>query len=368
MRRGALLIGFPRLEIGLGEHIRTSAQCFLKNEINFAIYDLSHIAPGRKKDHRYDQFITKKTNYKAHLFHMNSGEMYAVTNDLDQGFLNRSYNIIYPFWELSEFPSAFVPAINLMDEVWVASRFIQESILPKANCPVLLMPMSVDFNVPRWTRKQFGLPTECYLFIFCFDFQSYIARKNPQAVLKAFKLAFKTNSRNTKLVFKTNNMSSCPNEFIAFKELISHDPDIILIDRIMNYEQLIGLLDCCDCFVSLHRSEGFGRGIAESMFLGKPVIVTNYSGNMDFTNNENACLVDYTLVKVNPGEYIFGENQVWAEPDIECAAWHMKRLVDELYIGKQLGLAAKNFIQENYNCKQVGQNYKKRLKQLKILN
>jgi glycosyltransferase involved in cell wall biosynthesis len=97
---------------------------------------------------------------------------------------------------------------------------------------------------------------------------------------------------------------------------------------------------CADSYVSLHRAEGFGLGLAECMALGKPVIGTAWSGNLDFMTNANSCLVDYRLVPVGEGEYQYAEGMQWAEADVDHAAACMKRLVDAPGFASSLGAQA----------------------------
>src|SRR5207302_10340562 len=97
---------------------------------------------------------------------------------------------------------------------------------------------------------------------------------------------------------------------------------LIVIDKLLTDNEVKNLVRCCDCFVSLHRSEGFGLGLITAMFLGKPVVATAYSANMDFMNEHNSCLVRYQLRSVPDGAYPFAKGQVWAEPDIDHAVEH----------------------------------------------
>jgi glycosyltransferase involved in cell wall biosynthesis len=46
--------------------------------------------------------------------------------------------------------------------------------------------------------------------------------------------------------------------------------------------ELLALYGCCDVFLLLHRSEGFGRGMAEALQLGVDLIATDFGGNTDF--------------------------------------------------------------------------------------
>jgi glycosyltransferase involved in cell wall biosynthesis len=116
----------------------------------------------------------------------------------------------------------------------------------------------------------------------------------------------------------------------------------------MEDNDIKNLIRCWDCFVSLHRSEGFGRGLSEAMYLGKPVIATAYSGNMDFMTLENSLPVNYQLVNVPNGAYPFGEGQVWAEPDLEDAVNHMLRLIDDSSLGRGMGQRASLTIRRGF--------------------
>jgi glycosyltransferase involved in cell wall biosynthesis len=129
----------------------------------------------------------------------------------------------------------------------------------------------------------------------------------------------------------------------------------------------MALFACCDSFVSLHRSEGFGRGLAEAMLLGKPVIATGYSGNMDFTTADTACLVDYRLIPVGPHEYPHAEGQQWADPDLDQAARYMRRLVEEPAFGAALAERGRRLVEAQHGVKPVGERYRARLAELGLV-
>jgi len=104
---------------------------------------------------------------------------------------------------------------------------------------------------------------------------------------------------------------------------------ITIIETTLSGNEVANLIRCSDCFVSLHRSEGFGRGPAEAMFFGKPVIATGWSGNMDYMWPGTAFPVRYTLVPVGRGAYPCADGQVWAEPDVAHAAQLLAGLIDD---------------------------------------
>ena len=138
----------------------------------------------------------------------------------------------------------------------------------------------------------------------------------------------------------------------------------MLIERGLTDNETKNLVHSCDCFVSLHRSEGIGRFLAEAMYMGKPVIATGWSGNMEFMNRDVACLVSYRLVPVREGDYPFWENQLWADPNVDEAAGWMVRLVDQPDWGRRLGERASRHIRSRFSYRAIGLQYVERLAQI----
>ncbi len=279
-----------------------------------------------------------------------------------------AYRIGYWAWELARFPAAWRSAFAYYDEIWTSTRFSYDAIREAAPKPVFLMPMPVvrPPTDPSLTRASFGLPDRKFLFFFGFDFGSFLARKNPQAVLTAFRTAFPRGDDGVGLVVKTLGGAGHEEGLAALMALAKADPRIIVRDHEYNAVEHATLIACCDCYVSLHRSEGFGRGPAEAMAAGKPVIATGYSGNLDYMTAQNALLVDYRLVPVRAGQYPGWEGQSWAEPDVEQAAFHMRRVRDNAAIARRLGRAAAATIAERYDPAAIGRAYLARLRALPV--
>jgi len=374
LRPGAVLVGHPYAVIGMGEGVRSAANALESAKVPFSIRNTfgSYGVKDAKKHtgFRMMERITTSSMYKANVFYLNADEMDNALAYLGPGFFEGRYNIGCWAWELSRFPDEWCDAFRLVNEIWALSRFTQQSIAEKASCPVLRIPHPVELtDAGRLSRRDFGLPENKFLFLFFFDFRSYISRKNPWAVIEAFQNAFgRAGSEDACLVIKVNGTDHQPEEYSAFcKALESFSDHVILIDKVMEDREIKELLRVCDSFVSLHRSEGFGRGIAEAMYLGKPVIATGYSGNLDFTNEMNACLVDHMLVPVKKGEYPFGKDQLWADPDIEQAAWYMKRLVYEPSYASEIGKYAERYIKTHYSFQVIGAKMRHRLEKLKLI-
>lgn len=145
------------------------------------------------------------------------------------------------------------------------------------------------------------------------------------------------------------------------------DPRIFIIDKDLRRPQVDALTGLADCFVSLHRSEGFGLGMAEAMGLGKPVIGTDYSGNTDFLTEATGFPVAYRLIPVPPGAYPGYEDQVWAEPDLEQAAWSMRRIAAGADGVAARAEAARRYMAEHHSAAAVGRICRERLVRLGLV-
>ncbi|MEZ5286330.1 MAG: glycosyltransferase [Vicinamibacterales bacterium] len=178
---------------------------------------------------------------------------------------------------------------------------------------------------PGLTRRDLGL-TDHFTFLFCFDFLSDVERKNPLGIMQAFRRAFEPRD-GARLVIKTMNGDQRLLELEALRAA-ARSADVTIMDAALPAGRAGALVAACDCYVSLHRSEGLGLTMAEAMALGKPVIATGYSGNLTFMTERNSFLVDYGMTTVPPGRDAYPEGAAWAEPDLDEAARAM-RLVFE---------------------------------------
>jgi glycosyltransferase involved in cell wall biosynthesis len=312
--------------------------------------------------------MVDRNRHRANVFHVNADQMLATYCALGSDFFNSRYNIGYWAWELSKWPADWVPTLDMVDEIWAPSRFIRDCLKTVTDKPVVHMPLCVELpHFGRRSRSHFGLPEGDCLFLYTFDFHSYIDRKNPLAAVRAFKRAFPSGKEKAGLVLKIMKGDPESPKWQEMIEAIDHDPRIYVINQMMSRADVLALLDSCDCFLSLHRSEGFGRGPAEAMYLGKAVIATNYSGNVDFTRPGASLLVDYQLVPVKPGEYVCGEGQVWADPDVDHAARQMLLVQQGSAEVQEIAARGQEVILTEFSNAAVGRNMRKRLTEIGAL-
>jgi glycosyltransferase involved in cell wall biosynthesis len=369
VEHGVNLIGYSRAEFGLGEACRLAAKSLHSAGIPFCIINFPY-SPSRQNDLTWQHKEVNEPIYKTNIFFINADQLYyhyRKKNLKRTWFLNR-YNIGYWHWELPEFPNAWVKSFQLVNEIWVPSTFTFQAISKKSTKPVITIPHSMSFDPPvHLNRSDFGLPENRFLFLTMYDIHSTSVRKNPMAVIQAFKQAFQQDDHSVGLVLKINNTSCFPKEIELLKQNILGYNNIFLIDKVFSRQEVNGLMNSIDSFVSLHRSEGFGLPLAEAMYLGKPVIATNWSGNIDFINEQNACVVDFTLKQIGQNYGPYSANQYWAEPHTDQAANFMRKLVQDKEYANRIGILGKETITNKYSPQMIGNMYKSRLLQLGLL-
>jgi hypothetical protein len=217
-------------------------------------------------------------------------------------------------------------AFDFVDEVWTATEFAGRGIRAIGRRPVFTIPLPVP--VPRCdptvTRSSLRLPPG-FMFLFIFDFFSVLERKNPLGLIKAFDRAFRP-GEGPILLIKTINGQANLAALEQIRAAAQSRPDILIVDEYYSSVEKDSLLGLCDCYVSLHRSEGLGLTMAEAMALEKPVIATAYSGNLEFMTPENSFLVNYVTTSVPAGCDPYPSGSLWAEPDLDEAAAYMQRV------------------------------------------
>ena len=117
---------------------------------------------------------------------------------------------------------------------------------------------------------------------------------------------------------------------LELNRLIGSDPRIIVRDRELSYADSLAEMRSCDAYVSLHRAEGFGYTMVEAMMMGKPVIASRYSANLDYMTDETAFLVGGQERYLANDEYLgVTPGARWFEPDVGAAAEAMRRVCED---------------------------------------
>lgn len=361
-----VVVGHPFAAIGMGEHARSAFRALQAAHAHAGLVDIYGLDRNKDADFErdYAAHVRPGLGRGINLFCINGDEIEQALGVLSKDAFRDAYNIIYPAWELSKYPAAWARKLELFDEVWAPSKFICDALERSVARRVVHMPLAVDLKLSSFLgRRYFGIPEHAVVYLFAFDFSSYPARKNPGAVLDAFeRLATERPGAPIHCVIKSKGGPPDHPGREALKARISRLAERVqTITRELSDNENKNLMRCADAFVSLHRSEGFGRGMAEAMALGRVAIATGYSGNMDFMTPDTTMLVDYDLVQVGADEYPYPEGQVWADPSVDHATRLMARVLDDGAGARALGERAQRRIRTHFSARATGLRYRERL-------
>lgn len=330
---GVNLYGFAYGELGIGEDLRMAVACCEAANIPYHVVnvDAGNIRQADQllKGKAHDLHSKELPPYRNNIFCMPAFDTASrIFMQKGASAFEGYHNIGWWPWELSVFPKAWQPhAFKLVDEVWASSTFLEDMYKRSTDKPVHLVPLAVSVDrIKRHPRRYYGLPEKKYLFLYVFDFNSCVARKNPMATVNAFKQAFPKTDKSVGLVLKTMNTNLANPEWQAFLKKCKADKRIYILTETLDRSDVLGLIDCCDAYVSLHRAEGFGRTIAEAILLNKKIITTNYSGNVDFSSFNEVHLVDVNLISLDKSSYFWMDDHdhaTWADVDINSASAKM---------------------------------------------
>lgn len=363
------VVGHPTAPIGMGEVARSVWRSLDEVGMESRIVDIygPQGTPDPELIAQYQAAITPLLGDGVNIYCINGDEVEQALNVLPNPMAEGTRNCIYPFWELGRYPPEWAKQLSRFDEVWTASVFVRDAIAKAVDIPVIHMPIACEVKrLALRSRRHFGIRESAYAFLFAFDFLSYVERKNPFAVLNAFRaLVAERPFDDVILVIKTNNSHRRPDMKERFDAAVAPFRDRVkVIDGTLSDPEMKSLVWLTDCFVSLHRSEGFGLGISEAMSLGKPVIATAYSGNMDFCSEQTAYLIPYQLISLRAGDYPHWQNQHWADADVEAATRAMRDLIDNPRKGRDMGASARLHMIANFSYLATGLRYQKRLVEL----
>lgn len=355
--KGINLIGYLTSEIGLGQSIRNIGAAMDAAEIPCSFID--DPLPQRSNDKEYQ---TKCSLIQKHLANFVVCGIDGASHFYEKCEPGR-VNYLYPFWELSKVPPELKQDLSKYEGFFAPSQFIADSFSQEFNrhIPLIRQPVKSRFE---YIKKPLG---DNVLKIIAFlDFDSYVSRKNPRAVLEAFLLAFPRTDDSVVLTVKVRG-----NNDRGGRELLSKyaksDKRIRVIDKTISRSEMDNLIASADVYISMHRSEGFGFGPAEALALGKVVVATDYSGTKDFISSETGFPVAYDLVKVEANEYPFSADQVWANPSIDHAAKCLQDIHANWDQAQLKGVLGLEFMKQHYTPLAVSRHLKQVLKEFDLI-
>jgi glycosyltransferase involved in cell wall biosynthesis len=316
--------------------------------------DVSHLTVHRAKDKSLVKDGSRRlTSAPINVYHVNADQLPLVLKEVGlpgtgQGY----YNIGFWAWETLEFPDQWIGSFELVNEVWVNSEFVAKSISKKSPVPVVVVHDVVEVPCIQADRSLFGLPSDEFIFLFTFDFHSILERKNPMAAIQAFKAAFSPNEP-VRLVIKSMNGEHDLEKYRQVRAAAA-GMRVTFLDGSLSTDRRFQLMQVCDAYVSLHRAEGFGRGMAEAMAYGKPVIATGWSGNMEFMTAYNSLPVDFTLNPLPKAAGPYPAGTIWADASIPDAADKLRTVWQDEALRARIAVRAPRDIEAMLGTTAVG--------------
>lgn len=361
---GVLFIGYVEASLGLGQSLRGLVQAAAGTRVPFAIHPYDRNVESRRigafEPERYD----RENRYAINVMELAADQLPQLVDYLGPWRLDQSVNVLRTYWELPRAPALWAGGLAAIDEIWAPNAFVAEAFAAIHDGPIHIVPpcVELDFAEPA-ERTAFGLAPDVFYFIFTFDYHSFPARKNPLGLVEAFHAAFPDREARVGLILKS---TGAPRDHAeaerAVARLAGEDPRIVVIDDTFSRDGLLSLIACSDCYVSLHRSEGFGLAMVEAMLLGKPVIATDFSGSRDFLSEETGFPVALALRPVKHGDYIFADGQLWAEPDRDSAASAMRLVYEDRAEAARRAARGQAFVAARYGRAAVGRAFEERVR------
>jgi hypothetical protein len=343
---GVSLIGYAKGDFGVSQNLHSLFQAIKNNYNAVNIYSIDAGNAYVQNNIKYEKHFVDVPSL-IQIICVNADQTQRVIDELDIKFAKPTRRIGIWFWELEDIPDEWVKTSERLDEIWAPSYFIENVLKKKIKIPVHYVPVAVNFEYTNILKYNFNHSQ--FKFFTNFDFNSYLDRKNAMQVIEEFSNAFNEDSNsNALLIIKCVNKNSKLSKFNKLQDKIKGNSKIILIDDLLSRDEMYSLINQCDCYISLHRSEGFGLGLAEAMLMGKIVIATGYSGNMTFMNSTNSILIDFDMLDVED-KYPNSKNLRWASPKAGIASQHMKTIISDRSRFDEMRKNARISIIENHS-------------------
>jgi glycosyltransferase involved in cell wall biosynthesis len=362
---GVNLIGYFASEKGVGEGARSNLRIIQATGLPHIVNNWAD--DGSINVERIPRETARDNPFLINLVTLNADCVQAFGKGHASYFKNH-FNIGYWAWELSQFPHEWSTAFGYVDEVWTPSKFTCTAVASSSPVPVRVVPHSLELSAGRQIkadRGAFGISPDVFLFLFLFDFHSFLERKNPLGLIEAYRRAFGAR-RDVQLLIKSSHRAQHEEELLLLQRA-ANGLNVRILDAVLTREDKEKLMMTADCYVSLHRSEGFGLTMAEAMLFGKPVIATAYSGNVDFMSDDDSFLVPYRMVTIDRTHGPYKAGCQWADPDMDHACDLLRYVESHREAAVEVGRRAKAQVSELLSPANIAASVRNRLEGLGLL-
>lgn len=351
-QKGINVVGYTEGMFGLGEAVRLNIKAAQKHEIPLNLINYDKIK--NCKNYRYS------LEYPINLVQISLNDLESFFGFIDPYFFKQRYTILFMVWESEYIAPELAENLNLFNEIWTTSKYCKTIFQKTFPNPIKIVPHPVEVDIQRVVnKKKIGyIDKTKFSFLFIFSYHSSIERKNPFFLIESFKKAFGDRD-DVELVIKTVGASKHKKSRQRLQQCLSNN--IKIYDVELDKDSVNQLIQSCDAYVSMHHSEGFGLTLAEAMYLGKPVIATNYSGNTEFMNDDNSFLVDYELGYIENSDPTFCPKTLWGNPLLDDAVEKLRSVYENSEVREKKAANASLFVKDALSFFTIGSTIKKRV-------
>lgn len=280
------------------------------------------------------------------IVHLNPDSWNVLTDEQQAIIRSAKQRIGYWVWETDTVPLSWQQELRSVDRIWAPSHYCARIFADVVDVPVDVVPHPVQVPGRIATGREamlrrFGIDPDLRVILYIFDGASYLIRKNPEALIRAF-AASGLAAQGWKLVLKVKHLHDRPEAAWQLMTLAEATPSVHILEVSLYADEVTSLIAAADIYASPHCSEGFGLTVAEAMAVGKPVVVTDYGGTQDFidaTCGYPVAASMWTLDR-NHGHYLAGHS--WAKVDEAALAAALVRAAKAIMVGDYaIGAAAK---------------------------
>ncbi|MEW4923982.1 glycosyltransferase family 4 protein [Algibacter sp. 2305UL17-15] len=352
---GLNIVGYTEGEFGLGEAVRLNINAAKSANISLNLINFEKLKKNAAYGYSFD--------YDVNLIQISLNDLERFFSVIDPTFFQDKYSILFLVWESEYIPSKLKKTVTLFNEIWTPSSYCKNVFKRVFEGPILTVPHPVEISLTPLSKFNSILNEDKFSFLFIFSYHSSVERKNPFHLIDSFKKAFGTNE-NVELVIKTSGAKHYKKFERRVAKSVSSQKNIKIIDIELDKNSVNHLIKDCDCYVSMHHSEGFGLTLAEAMYFGKPAIATNYSGNKEFMNDDNSFLVDYELGLIKNPDANFPPETLWANPITEHSIEKLKEVYKNPNLRETKAKNAALYIKEKLSFNAIGLIMSNRLNHL----
>jgi glycosyltransferase involved in cell wall biosynthesis len=336
--RDVRVVGLLSSASGIGKSARLCMDTLQRSGFTVTGNDLAGLL-GSSDGIVFPASNTKRSTRELSIFHLNPPMLLPGILFSGPGRYYAGYNIGYWAWELEVLPHEWIQAIRYLRAIIVPSFFCRATMKRYTSKPVLVVPHPVHAT---------GVPSaklgeDVFRVLNIFRFGSSFERKNPLALIRAFRSAF-DDDPNAQLVLKTSDGEQYPAEKAKLLREAGGASNIEIIDSVWSNNRVEALLQSADVYASLHRSEGFGLPLAEAIMHHVPIVATNWSGNTDFCSPQHTFAVDYKLIDFHDPhpDYEQVQHASWADASVTHAALQLQRVRADPTAARNRAIAARH--------------------------